>query len=157
VQTVKRSELNPSERVALAAAQKAAELAYAPYSGFKVGAALMTEKDELITGCNVENASYGLTICAERSAATRGVAQGSRFFMLLAIHTPTAAPTPPCGACRQFLREFAPRLRIVMGCESDEVLISTMDELLPLSFGPGSLEEGGPDESDSGPLDREEA
>lgn len=157
MQKIARNELSPSERVALEAARHVAQFAYAPYSGFRVGAALLTELDDVITGCNVENASFGLTLCAERSAAVRAVAQGTQFFLLLAIHTPTGAPTPPCGACRQFLREFAPKLRVIMGCEGDDVLVATLDELLPHSFGPGSLDDGGSDESDSGPIDREEA
>ncbi|PIE24517.1 MAG: cytidine deaminase [Planctomycetota bacterium] len=149
--------MSPSERAAIAAARDAASKAYAPYSQFQVGAALVTEQDEIITGCNVENASFGLTLCAERGAAMRAVVQGSRFFFLLAIYTATESPTPPCGACRQFLREFAPNLRILMGCNGDEVQVATLDELLPESFGPGSLDGGGPDEGDSSPADCKEA
>jgi cytidine deaminase len=90
-----------------AEAQKAAEKAYSPYSKFRVGAALLCEDGNIITGCNVENRSFGLTICAERSAVVAAVTQGIRRFTALAISTPDSTePVGPCGACRQVLSEF---------------------------------------------------
>ena len=89
----------------LAAAQAARRHAHAPYSKFRVGAALLTADGKIISGCNIENASYGLTICAERAAVTTAVSEGYRKFQAIAIVAPSACPTP-CGACRQVLMEF---------------------------------------------------
>jgi cytidine deaminase len=92
-----------------ALARDAAENAYAPYSKFRVGAALLTEDGRIFTGCNVENRSFGLTICAERNAVCQAVARGCRVFAALAIVTPDSeSPVGPCGACRQVLSEFMP-------------------------------------------------
>src|SRR4051812_19314839 len=89
----------------LAAAKAAQRNAHAPYSKFRVGAALLTKSGKIYTGCNVENASYGLTICAERVAITKAVSDGHRHFQAIAVVCPSRQPTP-CGACRQFLAEF---------------------------------------------------
>ena len=94
-------------------ARSAAASAYAPYSKFTVGAAILTVEGEIITGCNVENSSYGLTICAERTAATRAIVQGKHQWRAIAIVSPTGVT--PCGACRQVLAEFSPRLEIWFG------------------------------------------
>jgi cytidine deaminase len=118
----------------LEVAKEAALAAYAPYSKFGVGAALLTRSGEVITGCNVENASYGLSICAERVAVFKAVAAGLDDFVSMAIYTPTAGPASPCGACRQVLWEFAPDLQFVLGGNTDEVRLVSLRELLPGAF-----------------------
>jgi cytidine deaminase len=90
----------------LDAARAVRENAVATFSGFKVGAALLTEDGQIVTGCNVENATYGLTICAERVAMFKALSEGHRKFVCVAVVADTASPTPPCGACRQSLWEF---------------------------------------------------
>ena len=124
------------------AARAASEKGYAPYSNFRVGAAILTESGAVYAGCNVENASYGLAICAERNAVARMVAEAAnaddRKIRLVAIVSPDAALCFPCGACRQVLREF--------GCEEVVVLEASgdlrrypFDALLPHAFGPESI------------------
>jgi cytidine deaminase len=123
----------------LAAATAVRERAYAPYSRFQVGAALLGEDGETYVGCNVENASYGLTICAERNALWGAVARGQRRFRALAIATAASPPAMPCGACRQVLREFGLDLPIVAANLVGERLQTSLAELLPRSFGPEDL------------------
>ncbi|MDP8211153.1 MAG: cytidine deaminase, partial [Candidatus Stygibacter australis] len=94
------------------AAEKAALKAYSPYSGFKVGAAIMTESGEIFTGCNVENSSYGLTVCAERIALFNAITAGYQKFSEIVIYTDTEKAFYPCGACRQVLAEFNPQLEV---------------------------------------------
>src|SRR6218665_547494 len=105
------------------------ERAYAPYSNFKVGAALIAEDGRVFTGCNVENLSYGLTICAERVAMGAAVAAGVTRFMGVAVVADTGVPISPCGACRQVLSEFG--VPTVVLANREESLVFTMDDLLP--------------------------
>ena len=115
-------------------ARKSAENAYAPFSGFKVGAAILTTGGDVFTGVNVENSSYGATICAERVACTKAVSEGFREFEAIAIATYGGVEARPCGMCRQFLFEFAPKLRVITGKNEDEIEVSNLDELLPKGF-----------------------
>ena len=119
----------------LSAARDVRERAYAPYSNFAVGAALDTGDGNVFLGCNVENASYGLTICAERSAVCAAVAAGYRHFQAIAIAGPDGALTSPCGACRQVLVEFNPEMTVLFTTPHGPV-VTTAAELLPHSFGP---------------------
>ena len=125
----------------VAEAQGAMRRAYAPYSRFRVGAALLTESGDVFRGCNVENASYPASICAERGAVMGAVAAGQQRFALLAIATEAGEPTPPCGQCRQVLAEFAPALPIVSVARDGTLHHWTMTELLPSPFLPASLGE----------------
>ncbi|MDR1373633.1 MAG: cytidine deaminase [Treponema sp.] len=114
-------------------AQRAAEAAYAPYSKFRVGAALLAADGTIFRGCNVENRSFGLTICAERNAVVQGIGQGRRSFTALAIAAPdSAVPVGPCGACRQVLSEFmAPEAPVRFGGSGPERVDTTIGELYP--------------------------
>jgi len=114
-------------------AESAMHAAYAPYSGFRVGAALRARDGRIFAGCNVENASYGVTLCAERVALGTAIAAGAREFDRLVISSAGADAASPCGACRQALSEFAPALRIV-SCTGDIVKEWGLDELLPHAF-----------------------
>ena len=123
----------------LAAASSVRQKAYAPYSRFNVGAALRTTTGQIMVGCNVENASYGLTLCAERAAIARAVADGASSFDALAIVTESSPPAPPCGQCLQSLAEFADDLDIVVANESGECLRIRLRQLLPFRFKPEML------------------
>ncbi|HUQ99671.1 MAG TPA: cytidine deaminase [Gemmatimonadaceae bacterium] len=116
------------------AALGALENAYAPYSNFRVGAALRTATGELITGCNMENSAYGLAICAETLAVASAVSQGLTDFVEIAIATDDSDPTPPCGACRQVLNEFAPNIKVSSYTRDGKEASWTLDELLPHAF-----------------------
>jgi cytidine deaminase len=118
----------------VAAARKGRRQAHATYSGFKVGAALETADGTVVTGCNIENATYGLTVCAERVAMFKALSEGHRRFTRIAVVADTEAPTPPCGPCRQILWEFAGDIEVVMANLQRETARLHMAELLPLPF-----------------------
>ena len=115
-------------------ALQTSEKAYSPYSNFRVGAALLTENGEVITGVNVENRSYGLTNCAERTAIYSAITKGKRKFVKIAIATPDASyPVPPCGACRQVISEFMDNnALIIFGSSEKNIKIVKLEELYPL-------------------------
>ena len=124
------------------AAKGAADNAYAPYSEFRIGAALKCTNGEIIAGCNVENASYGLTICAERNAIAAAVAKGHRSFDSVVVYTPLKTLVPPCGACRQVIAEFMPpEGEVVLANDYGQSERWTVAELLPAAFVPASLKE----------------
>jgi cytidine deaminase len=116
------------------AARKVRLRAHAPYSGFQVGAALETSTGGIITGCNVENATYGLSICAERVAIVKAISEGVSKFTRIAIVADTEAPTPPCGACRQILWEFGGDLEIILANLTEVKATYRLSQLLPLPF-----------------------
>jgi cytidine deaminase len=118
----------------IAAARRAREHAVARFSGFKVGAALETSDGTIVTGCNLENATYGLTICAERVAVFKAMSEGYREFTRIAIVADTEHPTPPCGACRQILWEFGGNLEVHLANLSEPKGVHRLEELLPLPF-----------------------
>ena len=117
-----------------AKAKEAASRAYAPYSAFKVGSALLTKSGNIYTGCNVENASYGLTVCAERNAIANAInAEGKIEIEKIVVYTPTPSPTPPCGACRQVIHEFG-NPDVYSFCDSEQSTHHKMSELLVNAF-----------------------
>jgi len=122
-----------------AAAKTAAGRAYAPYSKFQVGAAVLTSSGKIFAGCNVENASYGLCNCAERTAIFTAVAARERKLECVVVYTPTQEATAPCGACRQVIFEFGPKARVLSFCASSDRLDTTITALLPAAFGPANL------------------
>lgn len=122
----------------VSAARAAMERAYAPYSGFRVGAAIEAEDGTIYMGCNIENASYGLTICAERAAVAAAVTAGARRFRRVAVVTETDPPAAPCGACRQVLSEFGSTIEVRSVGPATERRW-TLAELLPDAFGPEQL------------------
>lgn len=130
-----RASLRILERLA----RRSAQAAYAPYSQFPVGAAVLTSGGKRFAGCNVENASFGLCNCAERTAIFSAIAAGEREIRAIAIYTPTAAPAAPCGACRQVINEFGPDALVISVCDADERLELPASQLLPAAFGPRNL------------------
>ena len=129
---------DPLDRVRTEA-RKAMAQAYAPYSGFKVGAALLCADLTVVAGCNVENASFPVGVCAERAALAAAVTRGLREFKAIVIVTDAVEPTPPCGMCRQALAEFAPDLTIVSRTSHGREVQWSLDQLLPTPFTPSSL------------------
>ncbi|MSR74413.1 MAG: cytidine deaminase [Planctomycetes bacterium] len=121
-------------------AQEARGRAWAPYSNFRVGAAVLTQDGRVFTGCNVENASYGLTVCAERNAVAAAVVAGARRFSVLAVSSENGVA--PCGACRQVLFEFGGELRVLLCADDGALRETSLAALLPQPFGPSSLPSG---------------
>ena len=118
----------------VAAARNAREHAVADFSGFKVGAAVETADGTIISGCNIENATYGLTICAERVAIFKALSEGHRKFTRIVVVAVTEAPTPPCGACRQIIWEFCGDAEVIMANTTEVKAQMHMRDLLPLPF-----------------------
>jgi len=121
------------------AAKKAKLKAYAPYSNFRVGAAIRTKQGRVYTGCNIENSSYGLTICAERIAIFKAISEGEKEFTAIAVASDDADFCPPCGACRQVLMDLAPGVDFVMINSKGQEKVVTLSELFPYPFGPDHL------------------
>lgn len=135
----------PTAERLLGRAREASTRAYAPYSGFPVGAAVLVPSGEVFEGANIENASYPLTCCAERVAVFRAVMAGHREVEAVAVYGPKASPCPPCGACRQVLNEWRPHdgdMAVVLEAPGGAEVVS-LGDLLPRSFGPRNLEAAG--------------
>lgn len=129
-----------NDRQLVEAALDGSKNAYIPYSNYRVGAALLTASGEVFTGCNIENAGYSPTICAERTAFVKAISEGHQHFAAIAVVTRDAGS--PCGVCRQFMFEFSPDMKVILADLDGQVqLVTTVDELLPHGFGPANLAE----------------
>lgn len=128
------SEMGPGDEELVRVASLARQRAYAPYSKYKVGAAIRTKRNRVHSGANVENASYGLAVCAERTAAFAAVNAGDTAFDAIAIVIDDERLPTPCGACRQVLAEFAPDMRVILATTGDKRKVTTLRELLPDPF-----------------------
>lgn len=127
------------DRQLVEAALAGSNNAYIPYSNYRVGAALLTASGEVFTGCNIENAGYSPTICAERTAFVKAISEGHLEFASIAVVTRDAGS--PCGVCRQFMFEFAPAMKVILADLDGQVhLVTTLAELLPHGFGPANLD-----------------
>ena len=124
------------------AARAAARASYSPYSKFRVGTAVLAGSGKIYVGCNVENASYGLCNCAERTAIFTAASAGERKLKAVVVYTPTPTPTMPCGACRQVINEFGPRAVVIGTCDSAKRIETTLPALLSEAFGPENLIKG---------------
>ena len=137
--SLSRTEEEPmTDQQLFGLACEAMHRAYAPYSGFKVGACLLSSDGRAFQGCNIENASYGATICAERSAVSRAMTEGARSFTAIAV-VGSSAQAWPCGICRQVLNEFSDNMRVLCGQYGQDFEVVPLAELLPHSFGPEHL------------------
>lgn len=123
----------------LAHARAARERAYAPYSRFAVGSAVVGGSGAVYTGCNVENASFSHTVCAERVAILKAISEGETTITAVAVVTDTSPPASPCGACRQVMHEFGPKARVIYAGLDGAAVVTTVDALLPAGFDPGVL------------------
>ena len=126
--------MSETDKKLIKSAISARENAHAPYSNFKVGAALLSESGEIITGCNVENATYGLTICAERTAIFKAISEGKHKFEKIAVVADTENLTPPCGACRQIIWEFCGDVEVILANLKGTTKTFQMRELFPNAF-----------------------
>ncbi len=126
--------MNVSDKQLIEAAAKARQNAHAPFSNFKVGAAILTGDGEIITGCNIENATYGLTVCAERTAIFKAISDGKKQFTKIAVVADTENLTPPCGACRQIIWEFCGDIPVTMANLAGKSETMQMKELFPNAF-----------------------
>jgi len=133
-------DMNRIQREVLEAARNAHKKAHAPFSRFKVGAAVLASSGRIYSGCNVENSSYGLTICAERVAMFKAISEGERSFSLIAIYTDTNSFTPPCGACRQVVNDLAGDIPVIIMNKSLRTRSYPLKELLPHGFTPHHLQ-----------------
>lgn len=118
----------------IAVAWQSREQAYAPYSGFAVGAAVEDEQGRIFGGCNIENVSYGLTNCAERTAIFQAVAHGARHLVRMVICADTPEPVAPCGACRQVMQEFGPQMEVLLINKAGKMVLTNVSDLLPYCF-----------------------
>lgn len=134
------ARLQGDVRTMIAMARRARDFAFAPFSRFKVGAAIRTRDGRIFTGCNVENASFSLTLCAERTAIFKAISEGTREFTQVVIVTDAAKLTPPCGACRQVLWEFAPEAEVILANVRGRTRRMKMASLLPSPFDSRDLE-----------------
>lgn len=121
------------------AARDARTRAIAPYSNFTVGAALLLDDGAIVMGCNIENATYGLTVCAERVALLKALSDGHRRFTAIAVVAGVPRPTPPCGACRQLLWEYCGDIPVILANATDITMQTSLGALFPEPFGPGNL------------------
>jgi cytidine deaminase len=130
-----KSSIPPELKELIQKAQEAKVLARAPYSGFRVGAALLGKSGRIYTGCNLENLSLSLSLCAERIALIKALSEGEKEFEVLALTSDAFEPVTPCGACRQMLIEYAPSVRIIsLNRSQDNVMLTSIQELLPHPF-----------------------
>jgi cytidine deaminase len=131
---------NEERAVLISAASRARENAHAPYSQFRVGAALRANSGRIFTGCNIENSSFGLTVCAERVAVFKALSEGERRFDAIAVVADTERLTPPCGACRQILWEFCRDAEVVLANLSGQITMRRVPDLLPDAFDASFIE-----------------
>lgn len=137
---IERGDERMDDRTLVEHARRARDRAYVPYSRFPVGAALLSRDGRVFTGCNIENAAYGLCNCAERTALFKAVSEGVRDFVKLAVIADTPRPVPPCGACRQVLAELCPPdMPVILANLQGDQEVKTVAELLPGAFGRGDL------------------